>query len=514
MVDFVRSCYKTTWRISTDLTVPPVPITWYFAEPDAEFLPFPTAFCSSNWDYSALDGPYALGEDRLGARVYSKGANLWGFPGKCTVGSANDFLNGINAEEYNNPQPLPGCCQPPFAAIFYLRSDENPPQPNLPSGWQGNWDTVTEPGRPLLLDTIPGTGGIWNQFGITFTPPGSNTRVGRAQYFSAPLPGQTIGSAVWSIGTGKSIFVRGLWRAYVSYYFALVDGNTNRVKQVLIANGQNGAFLVVNTARSTAFSQFNPGDLVINDGDYFCLEIGFNITSEDGNPLVIFEEVGDCGTIAITADQVPTEEPQSFIGIVPPVPPPPLGFLNEQCGEPAGFVLNGQPASPGPGLWALFEGTWTVNGGFVTDGPIGTGQDMLLSDLLHADCQLSAMVSAQGFGPFTFNGLAFRAVDLNNSLWLLIFATGPTTWQLWFGGVIAGVQFVLQTAPISPIPASPFELGVDMVGSTFNFFIDGVLVMGPVTQTQFQTATLAGLVTLSGSGSVPWSFNEIVASPP
>lgn len=116
-MDYVRSCYTTVMRVCADPATD-YPVAWYFAPPGAQLYPGEHSFGSGNWDFNHLVGPYQLGEQAGPLGNYSKGANIWGYLGKCQVGTPDQFVNGLSAADLElPPQPLPACCGPQWPAL-------------------------------------------------------------------------------------------------------------------------------------------------------------------------------------------------------------------------------------------------------------------------------------------------------------------------------------------------------------------------------------------------------------
>jgi hypothetical protein len=90
-------------------------VYWYFCAPNAEPLGIPSAFVSSRWDQSHLDGPFPIGESSKRPRMYYKGRNLWGYQALCHVGTDDQYANGLTDAEIQPPGELPTCCSTPFA---------------------------------------------------------------------------------------------------------------------------------------------------------------------------------------------------------------------------------------------------------------------------------------------------------------------------------------------------------------------------------------------------------------
>jgi hypothetical protein len=116
-MDYVRSCYPATMRVCAD-PVTDYPVLWYFAPAGAPLFPGEHSFGSGNWDYDKILRPYQIGEQSTSPPGWYNGENPGRYIGKCFVGTAEQFLNGLTAADLAAPLgPLPPCCQPPVPPI-------------------------------------------------------------------------------------------------------------------------------------------------------------------------------------------------------------------------------------------------------------------------------------------------------------------------------------------------------------------------------------------------------------
>lgn len=117
--EYLRSCYSTTAVLSPGAE--PVPIIWYWADPDAQVLPHPSAITSHNWlDASERSGG-TIGEVAGAPRRWRDGSMPNRPPGTDFHGEAAWYVEGVPA---GNPQPtiertasgIPVGCGGPLAA--------------------------------------------------------------------------------------------------------------------------------------------------------------------------------------------------------------------------------------------------------------------------------------------------------------------------------------------------------------------------------------------------------------
>ncbi len=94
VVDVLRSCYRSQMNFFSDCTVPTT-VRWYFTEPGAAAMPFPTAFASSNWENEwSWNGP--IGENQqLYTHAWSNGHTPRSVNGQRPCGTADQFANGF-----------------------------------------------------------------------------------------------------------------------------------------------------------------------------------------------------------------------------------------------------------------------------------------------------------------------------------------------------------------------------------------------------------------------------------
>lgn len=112
-MDLLRSCYTSSMAPYPDQPGTTIAGAWHWAPPNAKVLPFPTAFCSAQWD--AVGTPaIALGE-QLPRGGYSKGRAVAGFQGQHFCGDEDVWLNGQDSTAPALPvdaNGIPTCCQP------------------------------------------------------------------------------------------------------------------------------------------------------------------------------------------------------------------------------------------------------------------------------------------------------------------------------------------------------------------------------------------------------------------
>lgn len=120
-MDLLRSCYLSNMAPFPDRPDLVIAGAWHWSPIGAPFLPFPTAFCSAQWD--AYGTPeIALGEQPPRG-AYSKGPAVPAFQGVHFCGSADVWING----QLSTAPPLavdangiPICCQPlPYDVTLY-----------------------------------------------------------------------------------------------------------------------------------------------------------------------------------------------------------------------------------------------------------------------------------------------------------------------------------------------------------------------------------------------------------
>jgi hypothetical protein len=120
-MDLVRSCYASDMAPYPDRPDVTIAGQWHFCPPGARVLPFPTSFCSAEWD---ADGTPAIGLGEQPPRgAYTKGPLVPAFQGRHFCGRANTWLNGIPFAEASPGLPIDGqgiplCCRPLPYSVF------------------------------------------------------------------------------------------------------------------------------------------------------------------------------------------------------------------------------------------------------------------------------------------------------------------------------------------------------------------------------------------------------------
>jgi hypothetical protein len=112
-MDLLRSCYKSSMAPYPDKPGTLIAGAWHWSPPGAKWLPFPTAFCSAQWDPDQTPA-IALGEQPPRG-AYSLGAAVPAFQGQHFCGSSDVWLNGQASTAPTLPvdaKGIPLCCQP------------------------------------------------------------------------------------------------------------------------------------------------------------------------------------------------------------------------------------------------------------------------------------------------------------------------------------------------------------------------------------------------------------------
>jgi hypothetical protein len=126
-VDMLRSCYSTRMRFFRNRPDVTTLVHWFFCEPDAGILPFPTVFNSGNWwSDKTIDSP--LGEVRGDPRPWRNGQPPAPYEGVQPCGTAEEFFRGTAdppvppIERLANGMPV--CCAPEVGGLLYEGSSE------------------------------------------------------------------------------------------------------------------------------------------------------------------------------------------------------------------------------------------------------------------------------------------------------------------------------------------------------------------------------------------------------
>ncbi len=146
----------------------------------------------------------------------------------------------------------------------------------------------------------------------------------------------------------------------------------------------------------------------------------------------------------------------------------------------------GTPSDSGS-AWVATQGTWGIatNRGY-NPGSDSPGSAYLESSAANADVQVTiSVVGAHG-------GLVFRLSDLNN-YWLLDVAVSGTKLRLQkYQSGSFGVNF-----DFAYTPANGDIIKASFSGSTINCYLNGSVVIGPITDAFNSTATKHGLFDFS-----------------
>lgn len=210
---------------------PGILVRWYFCEPNAKPLPFPTTFNSRNWTKGDKPWP-EIGEIEGSPRTYDKGSPPAGGPSYQIVGDATNWREGFGLPappvptnpdcEVVPPMPIPGglevggdclvydtkwvtdCCpagQPPIMKIWFRSLAD--PNPDITFEWISLY----------LIDLLPLMAAGWMARGHTYivinsciTPPSF-----RLDYAIDAIPINSWGqSNVPNCSTGVQLYTGGV----------------------------------------------------------------------------------------------------------------------------------------------------------------------------------------------------------------------------------------------------------------------------------------------------------------
>lgn len=289
-----------------------IPVVWYFAPPGAKSISVPSNFRSLTWNGEPLE-TFDLGEQ--GPRgAYYNGNNPWGYTGECTVGSDDQWLNGLTAAEFASPGPMPACCRPPLPNVWYLRPELPAVQRKKPGGWFGSWDATPLPAQAKQLSTQ--IGALTVPFYQLLRLPATSQPffIAELQFLTPPLPNQTIPAGAWQIGlcafAATDLFT--LWS--VGYWLTQLDANYNVKAQIFTRNLAGTIRPGAAVGGLTFYSQPTAGQITVAIGDVFCLEIGVAGHSTSLTPYSSWAgQLLNSGPTAITANHQPNATPASFL---------------------------------------------------------------------------------------------------------------------------------------------------------------------------------------------------------
>lgn len=111
IVEYLRTCYSTHFRLWIGGVETIVPARWFFAPKGAKEFAYPNAFVSNVWAKPGEESAPGPGEiDRK--RVWDPGGAA-GYQGQCFLGDPEWFATGqLPAGVLNPPIPFfPGCCR-------------------------------------------------------------------------------------------------------------------------------------------------------------------------------------------------------------------------------------------------------------------------------------------------------------------------------------------------------------------------------------------------------------------
>ncbi len=152
---------------------------------------------------------------------------------------------------------------------------------------------------------------------------------------------------------------------------------------------------------------------------------------------------------------------------------------------------------PGTNIWSTSDANWNIQSNKLTRSASGSGIPVAYIDCGQTDGNVEVDITTTGSAG---SGLVYRYIDGNNFCYIRLF--NNTTL-----GVIRYVGGVLQTpsSVVISAPGSSFHIKVQKVGNNIQFFINGGTTVNGIvtpqlsyTETNFPSATLVGLVTVTG----------------
>lgn len=137
---WARQCYYGTMQIERpEEGTYLMPVVWYFAPPGAERFRGSNSFVSGLNDRDRPALPPQLGAQPPYRRQPYDGRNVWGYAGKCQVGTPEMFAFGLTAAELAAPvPPVPYCCAGLLAPIDQVQTQTA----TMEIRWTSNLDQV------------------------------------------------------------------------------------------------------------------------------------------------------------------------------------------------------------------------------------------------------------------------------------------------------------------------------------------------------------------------------------
>jgi len=125
IVDYLRSCYSCEMRFVTGDPSRLSPVSWYFADDDADILPYYNRFSSRNYDRDAVaTADSSLGETTVPPHPWRNGSPLETYEGIGTCTSAALWSGGMPTVPAT-PFDKDACCAYPECVILDLFKGAN-----------------------------------------------------------------------------------------------------------------------------------------------------------------------------------------------------------------------------------------------------------------------------------------------------------------------------------------------------------------------------------------------------
>jgi hypothetical protein len=478
------------------------PVEWFFTDPAAPWVGVPNVFNSRNW-YGGVVGWPELGEVEGATRKWSPGTKLYLANDLPALDRAASWVDGVDSSRARTSPPCT-----PNGLFWWLRSDLRPANPPPIAGWFGAWD-FEEPNMPIrYLSPIEGSIFQANQF----TLPATNAAGGEAsaclQYITAPLPAITIPATTWTMGVGGAATLFDSGHARLTIALAVVS-NTGALRRLLLTRASEDPLIGYSGATSWRVNYFDPGDVVFQDGDVLCLEVGFTASSTSAPVLPYVGYVVDAGADPYTVAGDSVLRPAAFLAAYDVLAKPAsTDYLNDQFAGALGDALDGRVMIPGPGVWHDVQGVWRITApGHASDAVHFVGPlDCTKGDALHTDytaevrCGTSVVLAAS-----YISGLGIRAVDENNQYWVCIRHDAFGAIVLDMFDITGGVFTTLFSAVTGHVLGTDAVIKAIVHGATAEIFLDGVS-FGVFAIPLRLGSTLVMMTSYFGGPYVPFPF--------
>jgi hypothetical protein len=296
----------------------------------------PTVFCMRNWDeLEELDEPTLGTKYDVKERYYGEVPPI---PPGTPSGTPEQWLGEIDYSTWLAGGYTNGCptFTMPIPGYWFFRRDLAGPPSAVGQGLFGPWSVRAQEIGQYMLVPAPGKRSIDDWVTYDWPSPFGPVFDAAAQYFTSPLPAVTLPGGTWTLATCAEIRSGNVLDAEPCA--ALVHLNSSYgVKATYLFRHLTGHGIPPYPVGPQTFLQgLVVPPIVLAKGDRLCVELGAFVDSAFALAPSYALRLLDAGADVVSADDVPENQPGTWIGYASPVSQPAVLL---ESSPPAAYVL-------------------------------------------------------------------------------------------------------------------------------------------------------------------------------